>query len=740
MKRLHRAAPSSILAALALALPLPVLPAAAPAPGQQKSVSELVETLKRNRDESDPALIAELAALRTKAAAEGLIEVFDSMGSNYMRREALKGLVLFDDVPEGQQQALEKIASVAGDYPDREMRMMALDFLAKAPKLGKSFLEKIVESPAEDDVRERALGLHIGLANDADMGWYRSLYDPELIEKAEKEHEKEDKGKKRGRDEDAPKELKLHTLGKIRSMAFGALAAKLDEKDLIKATDDKNGDIRTLALEELDRRHIGKVGALARDAFDNGQNPSRVRLAAAKILVASEGKKIAGELIDVGTKNSSVTPGSLSWGLADLLADMKDESVDKAVAKLVGKGKPEEMIFAMRAAKHIQDEKLVKALRKQLKNKDDLLVSLTVVELGRRKDTESLEDLEKLLDKTKDEELAGKLLDAIGSIHGGSAEWLARLKDHAASPREELRNAAVLQLGRSGKAEYLPLLVKALDHEQWSTRYAALRALEQLRSREAVGAIIARLPQEEGRMAILFADTLFRLTGQPFGKSHGGWKAWWEKEGASFEIISEAELKKRIEEEEERRLKQRSKASFFGIRIESKRVVFIIDISGSMQEELRAKYVGESSGETRIAVAKRELAASIDALERGALFNIIAFNGDVAPWLDSGIAGSSEKTRDEAKEYVEKLGASGGTNLYGAIRSAFEDDQVDAIYILSDGEPSVGDVIDPQAIRADVTRWNEHRGIEINCIAVGGSLQVLEWIAEDNGGSYVKFN
>ena len=56
---------------------------------------------------------------------------------------------------------------------------------------------------------------------------------------------------------------------------------------------------------------------------------------------------------------------------------------------------------------------------------------------------------------------------------------------------------------------------------------------------------------------------------------------------------------------------------------------------------------------------------------------------------------------------------------------------------LSDGEPTAGEVIDPHTIREDVKYWNRHRAIEIHTIAVGGNLEVLEWLAKDGGGRHV---
>jgi Mg-chelatase subunit ChlD len=82
------------------------------------------------------------------------------------------------------------------------------------------------------------------------------------------------------------------------------------------------------------------------------------------------------------------------------------------------------------------------------------------------------------------------------------------------------------------------------------------------------------------------------------------------------------------------------------------------------------------------------------------------------------------------------LGASGGTNLYDSLQKAFADPDVDTIFVMSDGEPTVGQQIDPFRIREDVALWNQNRKVVIHTIAIGGSLEILEWIAKDSGGKH----
>jgi hypothetical protein len=126
-------------------------------------------------------------------------------------------------------------------------------------------------------------------------------------------------------------------------------------------------------------------------------------------------------------------------------------------------------------------------------------------------------------------------------------------------------------------------------------------------------------------------------------------------------------------------------------------------------------------------------------MEPGTLFNLIPFAGGVSRWLEGGISGSGSASRDEAKAFVQGLTSEGGTNLYGALREAFGDQEVDTIFVLSDGEPTAGAKQDAWEIRREVELWNEDRGVVIHTIAVGGGLKILEWLAEDSGGSFTQF-
>ncbi|MBZ0153924.1 MAG: VWA domain-containing protein, partial [Planctomycetes bacterium] len=244
---------------------------------------------------------------------------------------------------------------------------------------------------------------------------------------------------------------------------------------------------------------------------------------------------------------------------------------------------------------------------------------------------------------------------------------------------------------------------------------------------------------EQGRLQKRLGEVLWRLTAQPFETDAGKWQAWWAGAAGQFTVVTEKELDQAAAARERRRLTQRTVAQskFFGIKVESQRVIFVLDVSGSMLESMYGRTVGKRPA-SRIDVAKEELALAIKNLEAGALFNVLTFSNGVARWQKEGIGVNTQQSRNEALAWVERLGAAGGTNLYDAVKEAFADKDVDTIFVLSDGEPTAGEQIDPYRIREDIAAWNRHRRVKIHTIAVGGSLEVLEWLALDSGGRYLQ--
>ena len=706
--------------------PAPALP---PAPD---AVEDLKSEIAKKRDTVDLEKITALAEIKTLKAAEAISDLFDSMGSIYMRLELLKRLEVFDGVGEAEQSALQKLMDIATASRERELRSAALDAIGRCRHLGQSFLEMIVESPAEDDIREKAMDLHVAHGSEVDHTWYREIYEREKKENA-KPKKKADRKKKR--DAEKEPEAKVYKLQSLREKALAAIISKMEGADLDKALNASTWGVRYQALEELSRRDAKKALVYAEGFYSHLEGRVELRALSARLLAADDGPRIAARFIKDARK--FICPHALRMDLADILAGFKDPKVDSKLKKIVGKGKVFEKLFSLRAVRFIEDEKLDKKIWKLLKDKDDGVRIAAARVVGQRGNREARKLLQKMIDKSKNSVVIGEGIDAMGKLLGNDPEWDATLVEYAGSEDQEIRNAAVLQIGKDGREAHFDVLGDALQHATWSTRFAALRGMGEMRDKRAIPLLIAQMKNENGRLLVEFADVLFSLTGKPYRKAVHSWEAWWKAEGAGFDVISLAELEEATDAEEIRRLKQITNVKFFGIRIVSQRVIFIIDVSGSMLETMRTQYVGGKSS-TRIDVAKEELAKCIDGLDRGALFNIITFSSGVETWLEDGVAGSNEASRDEARDYIGRLGAGGATNLYDSLEMAFQDPEVDTIFVLSDGEPTAGAETDIGTIRAHTSAWNERRGIQINTIGIGGDFQVLEWLAEDSGGTHIK--
>lgn len=716
-----------------------------PSFGQEPTdLAGLVTKIKGTGDSIDSKYLDQLADLKNRAACEGLIECYGAMSTIWTRREILRRLVRFDGIAEAEQIALQKLTDIATTSPELELRTAAVEALGECVGHGKDFLVMIVISRADDATRERALEKHIRLGDKSDHPWYRELWKPTkkaVVEEPKKKDPKKKGDKAKDKAEPEAEDLSKKPgviLNNMRLMAFEQIAPSLTAEELIDALRDGFYRIRSRALDALDSSGDRRALEHALAHFESvGEHPD-VRLTGARIAARLQGTKIVPELMKRATAFEA--PIDLRRGLADILVEMREESVNKLLVGELGKGKTPDKLFTIWACRRIQDDRVDKALVKLLGDKDVDVAIYAVRALAERKSKDSIPALQKLIGKGRNRDLMRASLEAQSELRMGDPTWIAELLAMIKSEDAEVRHLAVTALGETRDQSHFPAIRAALDDPSWTIRLAALRALENMRSKAAIEAMIQRMPKEDGRLRTEFANALFLLTGQSFQDNADGWSAWWANSKDRFQILDNDQLAKVRTGAEEYRLKQSTyvKSDFFGIRIVSHRVMFIVDVSGSMSEGLITEYQGKA-GQSRMDVAKGELARCVGSLDPAAFFNIVTFSSGAEKWIDGSLAAANQKNRDEAQTYIGRLGAGGGTNLYGAIKLAFEDPDVDTIFIMSDGEPSMGEVTDPGMIREHVAAWNQNRNIVINTIAVGGQFQVLEWLAEDSGGTHLKY-
>lgn len=176
---------------------------------------------------------------------------------------------------------------------------------------------------------------------------------------------------------------------------------------------------------------------------------------------------------------------------------------------------------------------------------------------------------------------------------------------------------------------------------------------------------------------------------------------------------------------------------FFGEELssESSSVVFVLDISGSMNQPMWDDVLGYG-GPQKITVAKRELLKAIQALPRSWSFDVIAYDDCVYLWRPN-LVDASDTHKTDAASWVTSRQPFGSTLTGPAVAAALALDRENhLVVLLTDGAPTGWS---PDEHRKMIRDANHQRatvdvfGIE----ATGGMLTFCKGVATDNAGRYV---
>ncbi len=307
------------------------------------------------------------------------------------------------------------------------------------------------------------------------------------------------------------------------------------------------------------------------------------------------------------------------------------------------------------------------------------------------------------------------------------AAWIGELFGHANGKSTGVRVAALQLLARTPDVDEQQALSAAganLLHKAWPPRAAAIQLLVALRAAAAVPLLFERLDAEQGRLRHDVATALQEQTALQFPTS-GLWRERWQKEGATFRVAAK---KPRGRPGDERRGGPTA-ATYWNLPVHSDRVAFVVDASGSMAQPFG------TGDQTRLDEAKRQLARVLEALPAKGKANVIAF-ADGAKSCAEALQLLDDRRRAAAAAFARGLAARGATNVHDGLQLAFADAEVDTIFLLTDGQPSAGPVVDEEALLRTVAGWNAGRGICIHTVAIGGRSRLLERLAEQSGGEH----
>jgi len=346
------------------------------------------------------------------------------------------------------------------------------------------------------------------------------------------------------------------------------------------------------------------------------------------------------------------------------------------------------------------------------------LLRLSAIEaLGSLRTPEASAPLQHLLEKERkksqpDPHLVFEVLCALGRIGGEGAD--AILLAAADDPDWRYRLAAAEVLLDHVKSDAgLAAMRKLLKDEVPIVRETAVIAAGKAKMEPLFDEMILLMREGNLRSKKAAYEAMVATSGQDFGYAPDLWTNWWqEKQKGNVGASGELKDKERL-----------SVATYYDFKIFSDRVLFIVDVSGSM--EWPESKAGDPN---RIAVAKRELVKAIKSLDEKTLFNLATFAGHVNTWKKDGEVPATDANKKAALVWIEgALLPRGATNTYGALIEGLDRNPlVDTIFFLSDGIPSTGKYEVPEEILVKLRYANRFRRVIINTIALAIGKPAIE--------------
>jgi hypothetical protein len=274
-------------------------------------------------------------------------------------------------------------------------------------------------------------------------------------------------------------------------------------------------------------------------------------------------------------------------------------------------------------------------------------------------------------------------------------------------------------------ALYLERLSHACRSDSNAERVAVWASAVQAKIFDAVPALLMGLEysaqNEASRHLEDYAAALRALTGQQFGSEPKGWKAWWQREGETWlsarRSASEAELipAKRLDTEE-------TVARYLGIPIDSARVGFVLDGSGSMNDALE-------DGRRSADAAADEFEAFLARYPEDAVFNLrLIVRTSQSPFKSTVKA--NQKNRDKAITFVRRFDFGPASAMYDVLLAAQTDPQIDTLVFVSDGGGSWGSFAFPGHMLDGLSLAHERSGVRIHTICVGKNRNKARFMAQ----------
>lgn len=349
--------------------------------------------------------------------------------------------------------------------------------------------------------------------------------------------------------------------------------------------------------------------------------------------------------------------------------------------------------------------------------------------------------------------IAQRLTDPVPEVRAAAARALGtlggsengdRVKPALRDDDNTVRLEALLALERIAttdllgpqRAASIAAARAGLEDPDWSVRLASAEILGRSEHKDSIPPLILALGREQAdvpgsrhRVRSGIRDALGALTNEDFSSTRPGeWEAWWAEAQKEFEIPREKRL-----------IASEQTARFFGLSIDTDEVVFLLDISGSMEQPV----IDDASGPSRYVVAVREFERCMAGLANGVAVNVVLFQETITPFSKEPVK-LDDDVREQISKFVRSVKPTGGTDLHaalelalGASRDRLVTHDVDTIVLLSDGIPSRGVVLSPEQILYEIGERNRAARITLHTVDSGGiASEFMRQLAIRNGGEF----
>ncbi|MBC8405835.1 MAG: HEAT repeat domain-containing protein [Planctomycetes bacterium] len=347
---------------------------------------------------------------------------------------------------------------------------------------------------------------------------------------------------------------------------------------------------------------------------------------------------------------------------------------------------------------------------------------------------ESLPLIIELLDH-EDPRIRSDAVRALSSFHTVPETYAEQISEMSRDKNPAVRVSATMALNNVPREIALPALAERLKDEVWSVQDVAVGLLGGMRTVSATRLLAEHMNQSflKGIVRELTYEHLKAHTGQDFGPTSASWSRWLNNQSDDYELPEIDKAKAMLKTLEAKQVADNDKygaVTYHNIPVQSGGVIFILDRSKSMGEKFsfNAQLLHE--------YFSQELIATIKSLRGDHHFNLIFFSDRATSWKPN-LVQADEQSKKAAVEYVAHLRPGGSTQLAKAIELAFLDKDVQQIYIMTDGDPSGGEMMKATIIDR-VMELNRHRRIRIHTIVAGDVHgEFLKELATTHGGTCV---